>query len=74
MAHTVTVKVPARPVARADVEFVVKKNDGVLGSLKISQGAVNWLAKGTTYSCKMSWAKFDKVMRENATRTERRNA
>ncbi len=74
MAHTVTVTVPARPLARADVEFVVKKDDEVLGRLLISQGAVNWFAKGTTYSCKMSWAKFDTVMRAKATRTERHNA
>jgi hypothetical protein len=31
-----------------------------------------WFPKGTTYALKVGWTKFDQVMRENATRFEKR--
>jgi hypothetical protein len=70
--HDVTVEMPARPLQRQDVSFLVKQDGAVLGTLKISNGSVVWFAKGTTYGCKMGWKKFDQMMRENATREETR--
>jgi hypothetical protein len=70
--HDVTVEMPARQLQRQDVSFLVKQDGAVLGTLKISNGSVVWFAKGTTYGCKMGWKKFDRMMRDNATREETR--
>ncbi|MFT5152152.1 MAG: hypothetical protein ACI841_002143 [Planctomycetota bacterium] len=72
MAHDVTFEVPARSLGRADVRFVIKKDNVVLGTLTVSNGSVVWFPKGTSYGCKMGWEKFDQLMQDNATRTERR--
>jgi hypothetical protein len=42
MAHDVMFKVPPRKLGKSDVIFVVKGDDGVLGTLKVSKGAVVW--------------------------------
>ena len=70
--HNVSFTVPERPLGRADVEFVVRRDDAVLGTLAISNGSIVWFARGTTYGCKMGWAKFDRLMRESAGREEKR--
>ncbi len=36
MAYDVTFTIPTRPVGKADISFVVKTPDGVLGTLKVS--------------------------------------
>ena len=70
--HTVTVEVPKRQVSRADVKFQVKADGRVLGTLTVSKGAVVWFPIGTKYGYKMGWAKFDKFMKEKASRFEAR--
>ena len=42
MAHKVTFSVPERPLANVDVEFNVRKDETMLGTLKISQGGIVW--------------------------------
>jgi hypothetical protein len=70
--HEVAFDVPKRPLGRADIEFTVKENGSVLGTMTVSNGSVVWFPKGKTYGCKMGWNKFDKIMKEQATRQERR--
>lgn len=70
--HDVSFDIPERPLGRADIEFTVKADGSVLGTLTISNGSLVWFPKGTTYGCKMGWSKFDKIMQEHATRQERR--
>ena len=70
--HDVSFEVPRRPLGRADVQFVIKKNRAVLGTLTVSNGSVVWFPKGTTHGCKMGWKKFDELMQRHATRTEQR--
>lgn len=70
--HEVTVEMPPRPLKRQDVSFLVKQDGVTLGTLKVSNGSIVWFAKGTTYGCKMGWSRFDKLMRETATRVEAR--
>jgi len=70
--HEVAFDVPKRPWGRADIEFTVKADASVIGTLTVSNGSLVWFPKGTTYGCKMGWSKFDKIMQEHATRQERR--
>ena len=70
--HDVQFEVPARPLGRADASFVVKRDGAVLGTLTVSNGSVVWFPKGTSYGCKVGWKRFDELMREHATRPERR--
>ena len=70
--HEVAFDVPQRPLGRADIEFTVKADGSLLGTLTVSNGSLVWFPKGTTYGCKMGWSKFDKLMQEEATRQEKR--
>jgi len=73
MAHEVTFKLPTRRLGKADVSFVVKDDDGVLGTLKVSKGAVVWYPKKTNYGYKAAWDKFQRVAQEHFTETEYRS-
>lgn len=70
--HDVSFSIPERSLGKADVEFVVKRDGSVLGTLAVSNGSLVWFPKGTTYGLKVGWKKFGAIMRDNATRFERR--
>lgn len=70
--HDVSFNIPERSLGKADVQFVVKRDGSVLGTLAISNGSVVWFPKKTTYGFKVGWKKFDDLMQEGATRFERR--
>ena len=70
--HDVKFEVPRRPLGRADIRFVVKRDGAIFGTLTVSNGSVVWFPKKTTYGYKMGWKKFDELMQEHATRYERR--
>jgi hypothetical protein len=66
MAYNVQFKLPERTLGKADIIVDVKENGSVLGKLKVSQGAIEWVRKGggkkNTY--KLPWKEFDPVMKE----------
>jgi len=70
--HDVSFNLPQRSLGRADIEFLVKRNGALLGTLAVSNGSVVWFPKGTSYGLKLGWDKFDQMMQENATRFEKR--
>ncbi len=70
--HDVFFNIPQRALGKADVEFQVKRDGTVLGTLAISNGSVVWFPKGTTYGLKMGWSKFDRLMQDEASRFEKR--
>lgn len=70
--HDVSFSIPKRALGKADVEFVVRKNGRVFGTLAISNGSLVWFPSKTTYGFKMGWTKFDKLMKEEALRFEKR--
>ena len=70
--HEVSFSIPERRLGKADVEFVVKRDGSVWGTLAVSNGSVVWFPKGTTYGLKVGWKKFHEMMLESATRFERR--
>ena len=72
MAHQVQFSIPPRSLARADVEFQVKENGTLMGTLQISKGSLVWFPAKTTYGHKMEWGKFAKIMQQETTLVEQR--
>ncbi|MEP7149714.1 MAG: hypothetical protein ABI857_12620 [Acidobacteriota bacterium] len=70
--HDVSFNIPQRSLGKADVEFVVRRDRSILGTLAVSNGSVVWFPKGTTYGLKMGWKRFDEMMQESAKKFERR--
>jgi hypothetical protein len=70
--HNVTFSIPERRLGKADVKFVVKADQQVLGTLAISNGSIVWFPRGASYGCKMEWSKFDQFMKEQAPHFEKR--
>lgn len=70
--HDVSFNIPQRSLGKADVEFLVKRDNTVLGTLAVSNGSIVWFPKGTTYGLKVGWKKFNEMMQEGATRFEKR--
>lgn len=72
MAHDVHFSIPSRSLGRADIAFQVYDEKEMIGTLKVSKGAVVWFPRGVSNGLKMMWKKFDMVMQANATQVEKR--
>ena len=70
--HDVSFSIPERVLGKADVQFKVKRDGSVLGTLAISNGSVVWFPKGTSYGLKVGWTRFDELMQAGARRVEKR--
>jgi len=64
MAHKVTFSVPERSLGNVDVEFNVRKDETMLGTLKISQGGIVWRPSPASLGYFLSWHEFDQIARE----------
>ncbi len=72
MANDVEFSIPRRKLGRSDIEFLVKRNGAVLGTLKVSNGSLVWFPRKTTVGYRMTWHKFDSVMKDFSQGEERR--
>jgi len=72
MAYNVEFSVPNRPLGKTDIRFIVRTENGVLGTLRISKGALVWFPKKTNYGHKVPWSKFHKIATEQFGQTEYR--
>lgn len=70
--HDVYFNVPQRALGKADVEFQVKRDGIVLGTLAVSNGSIVWFPNGTSYGYKMGWTRLDQLMQDEASRFEKR--
>ncbi|MFO0508042.1 MAG: hypothetical protein ACK5YS_04155 [bacterium] len=61
--HDVRFSIPERELGKADIEFLVKKDGKVFGTMKVSKGSIVWFPKDTTYGHKTGWSKFDEFMK-----------
>ncbi len=68
MAHEVLVTLPERKIGKADVNFTVKRDSYMLGTLLVSKGAIVWVPSGHEFGRKMSWSAFNSVMQESGKR------
>jgi hypothetical protein len=72
MANEVSFSIPPRILGRSDVEFLVRTDGEVLGTLKVSKGSLVWFPKSTTKGHRISWNRFDTLMQERAPGSEYR--
>ena len=72
MTFNVNFTIPKRSLGKSDIEFVVKKDSGILGELKISKGSLVWFPKGANIGYRMRWDRFNSIMKKYATGEERR--
>lgn len=58
--------VPERPLAKADIVFIVDEDGERLGTLKISKGGLDWLParKWRDKPFRLDWSRFDRLIRE----------
>jgi len=68
MAHEVTFTVPERPLGRRDIEFDVKRDGVMLGTLKVSKGGIVWRQRDNQYGYRLSWAQLDAAATERGRR------
>lgn len=61
--HEVRFSIPERELGKADIEFKVRKNGQVFGTLAVSKGSIVWFPKDNTYGHKIGWSKFDELMK-----------
>ena len=65
--HDVCFSVPERPLANADVVFVVDEDGERFGTLmKVSKGGLDWLParKWRDKPFRIDWARFDRLVQE----------
>ncbi len=70
MAHNVEFSIPSRKLGRSDVEFRVKQDGQLLGTLKVSRGSLVWFPSNTTYGYKATWERFDDLMKQHVSGEE----
>ena len=70
--HNVSFNIPTRELGKADVEFVVKKDNTKLGELHVSNGSVVWFPTGNSYGYKMPWADLGILLVQNGSRSEKK--
>ena len=71
MTHTVSFTQPIQQLGRADIDFKVRTEEGVLGTLKVSKGALVWVPPNHCYGFKIGWRDFDRLARANGTNGHR---
>jgi hypothetical protein len=58
-SHTVKLKVAhAVDVGNVDVEFEVRKGNGLLGRVKVSKGGIDWIPSNARNARKATWQEF----------------
>lgn len=70
--HDVRFEIPKRALGVADVKFQVRRDGKMLGTLTVSNGSAVWFPANSRYGHKMNWKKFDQIMKDEATRFEKR--
>jgi len=68
MAHDVTFTVPDRPLGHNDVTFTVRQSGDILGTLKVSKGALVWRPGKGKQSYKLTWSQFDAMVKEKGSK------
>jgi len=58
----VTFTVPARPLEHKDIEFDVKSDGDMLGTLKISRGGIVWRPRDKKFGYFLTWEKLDETL------------
>jgi hypothetical protein len=70
--HRVCLELPEVEIKRIDAKFSVYADEEKFGTLEVSKGTLVWFPRGTEIGKRISWEKFDDLMREHAADEERR--
>jgi hypothetical protein len=68
MAHNITFTVSERPVGNRDIEFDVRMDEAVFGTLKVSRGGIVWRPRDYRYGYFLNWTKLDQMTVQSHTR------
>jgi len=60
--HKVDFEIPKRELGNSNIEFKVRRDEVLLGTLRVSKGAVVWTPANNEFSYKLDWAKFGEAM------------
>ncbi|MBK7034915.1 MAG: hypothetical protein IPH42_00880 [Bacteroidetes bacterium] len=66
--HYVDFKIPKSELGKADAVFSIRDDDGKIGTLKISHGAIEWRPVNNTYSRRLTWSQLNLLMKKEGTR------
>lgn len=69
--HDVRFSIPERELGKADIEFKIKKDGKVFGTMRVSKGSIVWFPKDKSYGHKTDWGTFDEFM-QTQSRYEKR--
>ncbi len=58
MEHEVRCTIPKQEIKNADIEFKVRRNGEMFGTLKISKGGMVWVPKDAKKGYKVNWGQF----------------
>ncbi|MCC6661228.1 MAG: hypothetical protein IT437_10120 [Phycisphaerales bacterium] len=61
MKHEVTVRTPTLDVGKADLVFRIRGNDELLGTLRVSHGALDWRPKNKKKAFRVPWERMDDI-------------
>jgi hypothetical protein len=67
-AHKLEITVPPKAILNTDVVISVMSGDAKLGELRISRGSVDWVPARHQGAYRLSWERFDLIMRESGRR------
>ncbi len=71
MANTVLFRAPQRELGRADIKFIVRQGTGLVGTLYIGKGSVDWVPANDQYGYRLDWTDLDRIMQANGVRKRR---
>ena len=66
--HKLEITVPPKAILNSDVVITVVEDDFKLGELRISRGSLDWVPARAKGAYRMSWERFDDVMRGQGSR------
>jgi hypothetical protein len=60
--HKVIMRQPNELITKADIEFIIRRNDQKLGELHVSKGGIEWVPSNKKKPYRKSWTKFAQFM------------
>jgi len=61
--HDVTIEIPKKSIQATDIKFTVKSDGGMLGSLLVSKGNIEWIpANNSVRKRRLTWERFAQMM------------
>ena len=66
--HKLEIALPPKVILNSDVVIDVHSDDAKLGELRISRGSIDWVPGKRQTTFRLSWERFDEVMRESGVR------